>query len=104
MGEIASRLSDYVIVTSDNPRSEDPRTIVQEVESGMARCNYTTVQERREAITMAVERAESGDILLIAGKGHEEYQEIRGVRYRFSDREVVEAAIRERACREAGKR
>lgn len=104
MGEIASRLSDYVIVTSDNPRSEDPLTIVQEVESGMTRRNSMTVPDRREAITKAVERAETGDILLIAGKGHEEYQEIRGVRHSFSDREVVEAAIRERACREAGKR
>lgn len=104
MGEIASRLSDYLIVTSDNPRSEDPRTILEEVESGMVRRNFMTVPDRREAITMAVERAESGDIVLIAGKGHEEYQEVMGVRYSFSDREVVETAIRERAFREAGKR
>ncbi len=94
MGEIATRLSDYVIITSDNPRSEDPGEIIREIVSGISKDNYTPVLDRRDAVISAVGKAGTGDILLIAGKGHEEYQEIKGVRYRFSDREVVEEAIR----------
>lgn len=96
MGEIASRLSDYVIITSDNPRSEDPLRIMEEIESGIRGKNYLTVPDRREAIAIAVERAEAGDIVLIAGKGHEDYQEIAGTRYRFSDGDAAREAIRNR--------
>lgn len=96
MGEIATRLSDYVIITSDNPRSEDPGEIIKEIASGVTLSNYVTVPDRKEAITTAVERAGTGDVLLITGKGHEDYQEIRGVRHGFSDREVAEEAIRRR--------
>jgi UDP-N-acetylmuramoyl-L-alanyl-D-glutamate--2,6-diaminopimelate ligase len=96
MGEIAARLSDYVIITSDNPRSEDPGEIMKEIASGIRRDNYRTVPDRREAITVAVETAGTGDVLLIAGKGHEDYQEIRGMRRRFSDREVAGEAIKNR--------
>ncbi len=100
MGEIAARLSDYVIVTSDNPRSEDPGGIMKEIAAGITRSNYRMVPDRREAIAVAVEEAEAGDILLIAGKGHEEYQEIGGTRRRFSDREVAAEAIRNKLIRE----
>ncbi len=93
MGEIATRLSDYVIITSDNPRSEDPGEIIKDIVSGITRDNYIAVTDRKKAIIMAVEQAEKGDILLIAGKGHEDYQEIRGIRHSFSDRKVAEKAI-----------
>lgn len=94
MGEIAARLSDVVIITSDNPRSEDPGEIIREIVSGIAGVSYNAVPDRGEAIRLAVGIAEAGDILIIAGKGHEEYQEINGVRYLFNDKEAAAEAIR----------
>ncbi|KAF0181938.1 MAG: UDP-N-acetylmuramoyl-L-alanyl-D-glutamate--2 6-diaminopimelate ligase [Nitrospirae bacterium] len=94
MGEIASRLSYFVILTSDNPRFEDPKAIVREIEAGIRKDNYIVIHDRRAAIAMAVELASPGDIIVIAGKGHEDYQEIKGTRHLFSDREVLEEAIR----------
>lgn len=94
MGGIAARLSDYVIITSDNPRREDPVSIIKEIESGITTDNYIEVADRRSAINMAVEKAGCGDIVIIAGKGHEDYQEIGDSRYRFSDSEVAGEAIR----------
>ncbi len=94
MGEIATRLSNYVIITSDNPRSENPSEIIKDIVSGIYRDNYLIVPDRGDAITTAVKEAGAGDIVLIAGKGHEDYQEIGGIRYMFSDREVAEEAIR----------
>ncbi len=94
MGAIATRLSDFVIITSDNPRSENPDEIIREVAAGAARRNYLTEPDRKEAIKRAVLMAEKNDIVLIAGKGHEEYQEIGGKRFPFNDREVVEESIR----------
>lgn len=96
MGEVATRLSDFVIITSDNPRFEDPSDIIRDIEAGAAVKNYLVVPDRREAVTKAVEMAKEGDIVLIAGKGHEDYQEIKGVRYPFSDRDVLKAAIKNR--------
>lgn len=104
MGEIATRLSDFVIITSDNPRSENPGEIIKEIVSGIARDNYTPVPDRGDAIHLAVEKAGAGDILLIAGKGHEEYQEIKGIRHRFSDGEAVEEAIRNKLSEKSAKR
>ncbi|HXX81106.1 MAG TPA: cyanophycin synthetase, partial [Thermodesulfovibrionales bacterium] len=94
MGEIATRLSDYAIITSDNPRSEDPMEIIKEIVSGVSGGGYRVIPDRREAIATAIEMAGPGDIILIAGKGHEEYQEIKGIRYPFSDREIAEHAMR----------
>jgi UDP-N-acetylmuramoyl-L-alanyl-D-glutamate--2,6-diaminopimelate ligase len=94
MGAIAARLSDYAIITSDNPRSEDPAEIIKEILSGVSGDRYCVVPDRREAIALGVEMAAPGDVLLIAGKGHEEYQEIRGMRHPFSDREIAEQAIK----------
>ncbi|HSW63828.1 MAG TPA: UDP-N-acetylmuramoyl-L-alanyl-D-glutamate--2,6-diaminopimelate ligase [Dissulfurispiraceae bacterium] len=94
MGEIASRLSYFVILTSDNPRFEDPKAIVHEIEAGIRKDNYIIIHDRRAAIVMAVELASPGDIIVVAGKGHEDYQEIKGTRHHFSDREVLEEAIR----------
>ena len=94
MGAIATRLSDHVIITSDNPRSEEPNDIIKEIESGTVRKNYIIEPGRKEAIGRAVAMAHKGDIVLIAGKGHEDYQEIKGVRYRFSDKDVLESFIK----------
>jgi len=94
MGEIATRLSDYAIITSDNPRSEDPVEIIQQIVSGVSGNGYCVVPDRREAIALGVEMAAPGDIVLIAGKGHEEYQEIKGVRHPFSDRKIAEHTIK----------
>jgi UDP-N-acetylmuramoyl-L-alanyl-D-glutamate--2,6-diaminopimelate ligase len=94
MGAIATRLSDFVIITSDNPRSEKPEDIIGEIEAGAARRNYLAEPDRKEAIRRAVLMAEENDVLLIAGKGHEEYQEIGGKRFPCNDREVVEESIR----------
>ena len=96
MGKIATSLSDYVVITSDNPRDEDPVEIIKEIEAGASRRNYVIEPDRREAIRKAVKLAEAGDILLLAGKGHEDYQEIKGIRHKFSDREALEDAIRDR--------
>jgi UDP-N-acetylmuramoyl-L-alanyl-D-glutamate--2,6-diaminopimelate ligase len=93
MGHIASELSDFVIITSDNPRNEDPTMIIKDIESGMEKDNYIVISDRRTAIRMAVLLASPGDIVVVAGKGHEDYQEIEGVRYPFSDRKVLEEAI-----------
>jgi len=96
MGAVATRLSDFVIITSDNPRSEEPSDIIREIEEGVVKRNYLKEPDRRAAIKKAVEMAEDGDIILIVGKGHEDYQEIKGIRYKFNDREIIEEAIREK--------
>ncbi|OGW30886.1 MAG: UDP-N-acetylmuramoyl-L-alanyl-D-glutamate--2,6-diaminopimelate ligase [Nitrospirae bacterium GWF2_44_13] len=94
MAAIATKLSDYVLITSDNPRSEEPMEIIKEIEKGALRMNYTIEPDREKAIQKAVETAEEGDILLIAGKGHEDYQEVKDARHKFSDMEMAEKAIR----------
>jgi len=92
MGEVASRLADHVIVTSDNPRGEDARAIAEQVLAG-AGPGAEAIADRQVAIFTAVHQAGPGDIVLVAGKGHETYQEIAGVRHPFSDREVALAAL-----------
>jgi UDP-N-acetylmuramoyl-L-alanyl-D-glutamate--2,6-diaminopimelate ligase len=99
MGRVAARLSDLVIVTSDNPRSEDPAAIVREIEAGVrdaregAPVRYEVIVDRRAAIEAAVREAKAGDMVLIAGKGHEDYQIVGSARLHFDDREVARAAI-----------
>ena len=93
MAKIACQLSDRVILTSDNPRSEDPVSIIQQMETGIplgdARKSLSIV-DRKEAIKTAVSLAHPGDIILIAGKGHEKYQEVKGIRHPFDDKKVLE--------------
>ena len=92
MGEVACEHSDHVIFTSDNPRSEDPEAILREMEEGLlpsVRRKLLTIADRKQAIKTAVTMARSEDIVLIAGKGHEKYQEIKGVKYHFDDKEVL---------------
>jgi UDP-N-acetylmuramoyl-L-alanyl-D-glutamate--2,6-diaminopimelate ligase len=92
MGEAAGQLADYVFLTSDNPRSEDPLAILHDIEKGVLKTgtkNYTLIADRREAIAKALGMARKGDIVLIAGKGHETYQEIKGQSHHFSDVETA---------------
>jgi len=92
MGDVATRLADEVIVTSDNPRREDPRAIIDQIIAG-ARANYHVIEDRALAIAEGVARARPRDIVLVAGKGHEPYQEIGITRLPFSDVEVVRVAL-----------
>lgn len=93
MGKIATRKSTLTILTSDNPRTEDPGKIIREIEKGVEPQNYskyTTIPDRKEAIKMAIKFAEPKDIVLVAGKGHETYQEMNGVKQDFDDRKIIE--------------
>ncbi len=94
MGAVASALSDLAVITSDNPRSEDPLDIIRDIVKGIKGDNYTVRPDREDAIMEAVSAAKEGDTVLVAGKGHEDYQEIDGVRYHFSDKEVLREAIK----------
>lgn len=90
MGKVAQELADFIILTSDNPRFEDPMKIIREIEAGLNGTKpYVKIPDREEAIHFAIKDLRDGDILLVAGKGHEEYQEIAGERIPFSDREIV---------------
>jgi UDP-N-acetylmuramoyl-L-alanyl-D-glutamate--2,6-diaminopimelate ligase len=92
MGAVAARLSDVVVVTSDNPRSEPPEAILDEIQRGMngsRRGERHAIVDRREAIARALEMAEPGDAVVIAGKGHETYQVLRDRTVPFDDRQVV---------------
>jgi UDP-N-acetylmuramoyl-L-alanyl-D-glutamate--2,6-diaminopimelate ligase len=93
MGEVASRLADGVVVTSDNPRAEDPDKIIQEILEGVSG-EYALEADRAKAIAVAITNAQPGDAVLIAGKGHEDYQEIAGERHHFSDVEQVTKALK----------
>ena len=93
MGKIATELSDKVIVTSDNPRNENPSTIIEEIRSGITKDNYQVIEDREAAIEEAIKNSGKYSVILIAGKGHEDYQEINGVRHHFSDREVAKKVL-----------
>jgi UDP-N-acetylmuramoyl-L-alanyl-D-glutamate--2,6-diaminopimelate ligase len=93
MGAVATRLADRVVITSDNPRSEDPLSIIADIRKG-ARGDVEVEPDRKRAIARALREARRGDVVLIAGKGHETYQEVRGVRHAFSDAVVARAALR----------
>ncbi len=97
MGKVASGLASRLIVTSDNPRSESPASIIQAVIAG-AGSQATSVENRADAIKQAIKTAKKGDVVLIAGKGHEDYQEIAGVKYPFSDMQVAQEALQEMAA------
>ncbi|UKM66223.1 UDP-N-acetylmuramoyl-L-alanyl-D-glutamate--2,6-diaminopimelate ligase [Flavobacteriaceae bacterium GSB9] len=98
MGHIASALSTKVVFTSDNPRSENPEDILKDVEAGVEPQNFKktlTIQDRRQAIKTACQMAQPNDIILIAGKGHETYQEIKGERFDFDDFKIVKAFLKQ---------
>lgn len=95
MGEISGIISDYTIITSDNPRYEDPCVIISEIERGIRRVtrNYITVADRKAALRYALALLKSGDVLVVAGKGAEEYQEVMGIKLEYSDEKEISAAI-----------
>jgi len=96
MGKAASAQSDYCFVTSDNPRTEDPEKIISEIETGMSGAVYERIVNREEAIRAAVTEARGGDVVLIAGKGHEDYQEFADRRISFDDRKQARTAMEAR--------
>ena len=91
MGEVSGRLADLTIITSDNPRDEDPQAIIDDIKTGMAKTDgkYVEISNRREAIAYAVSHGQEGDIIILAGKGHEDYQEIKGVKYPMDERVII---------------
>lgn len=93
MGEIATRLSDFVFLTSDNPRSENPIQILKEIESGISKKNFEVIPDRAAAILKAIATAKKGDFVLIAGKGHEDYQIVGSEKKHFDDREEARKAL-----------
>ena len=91
MGEVSSRFADFTIVTSDNPRNEAPEAILEDIVTGVQRADgkYITILDRKEAIRYAIEHAMEGDVIVLAGKGHEDYQEIKGKKYHMDEREII---------------
>ncbi len=94
MGEIAQRLSDYVVVTSDNPRGEEPGAIMEQIVAGMKPGGYICIENRRDAICYALDFAEEGDVIILAGKGHETYQIFKEGTIHFDEREVVKECLK----------
>ena len=91
MGKISGNLADFTVITSDNPRYEEPMEIILEIEKGMlfSSRNYVLIQDRSHAIKYALENAEKDDVILIAGKGSEKYQEILGIKHPYNDKDTV---------------
>ena len=92
MAREAARQSDFVILTSDNPRFEDPDEIICDMEEGLKDVpakKFLKITDRKEAIRTACILAQSGDVILVAGKGHEDYQEVKGIKHHFDDREII---------------
>lgn len=97
MGEVSSRLADLTVVTSDNPRNEEPMDIINDILIGVHKADgkYVTIPDRKEAIAYCMKNAMDGDIVVLAGKGHEDYQEIRGVKHHMDERELIADIIKE---------
>ena len=97
MGEISGKIADFTIITSDNPRTENPEEIVKEIEAGIKKTKgkYTCIVDRIEAIKHAISMAKKSDIIVLAGKGHEPYQEIGHEKYPFDERIIVRDIIQE---------
>ncbi|HAZ37061.1 MAG TPA: UDP-N-acetylmuramoyl-L-alanyl-D-glutamate--2,6-diaminopimelate ligase, partial [Clostridiaceae bacterium] len=96
MGKIAGELSDFCVVTSDNPRSEQPEAIIDDILVGVKQTNapYVVIPDRKSAIKYAIDNAESGDVIVLAGKGHEKYQILNDKTIPFDEREIVEEILR----------
>ena len=95
MGEVAGRLSDFVIITSDNPRKEEPHQIIDEILPGVEKtgCSYICIVDRREAIEYALKMAQKDDVVILAGKGHETYQELADKTVEFDERKIVKEIL-----------
>jgi UDP-N-acetylmuramoyl-L-alanyl-D-glutamate--2,6-diaminopimelate ligase len=99
MGEVSSRLADLTIVTSDNPRFEEPMDIINDILTGVHKADgaYVTIPDRKEAIRYCMDHGQAGDVVILAGKGHEDYQEIQGVKHHMDERELIEEILHERS-------
>ena len=97
MGEVSGRLADLTVITSDNPRFEEPQEIINDIIVGMKKTdgNYIDICDRGAAIKYAIEHGRPGDVIIVAGKGHETYQEIKGVKYDMDDRVLIQKALKE---------
>ncbi len=97
MGEASGRLADFTIITSDNPRDEEPEAIINDIVTGISRTNgeYITIPDRKEAIAWAIHHGEPGDIIILAGKGHEDYQIIKGKKYPMDERVLIQEILQE---------
>lgn len=97
MGEVSGKLADLTIITSDNPRDEDPQAIIDDIKIGMAKTEgaYVEIPDRKEAIAYAIHHGEPGDIIVLAGKGHEDYQEIHGKKYPMDERVLIREILEE---------
>ena len=97
MGEVSGNLADLTIITSDNPRFEEPQDIIDDIKTGIAKTDgkYVEIIDRKEAIRYAIENGEVGDVIVLAGKGHEDYQEIKGVKYDMDERVLIAEVIKE---------
>ena len=98
MGEVSGNMADLTIITSDNPRCEQPQDIIDDIKIGIGRTkgNYVEICDRKEAIAYAIDHGEPGDIIVLAGKGHEDYQEINGVKYPMDERVLIREILEER--------
>lgn len=99
MGEVSGRLADLTIITSDNPRTEKPQAIIDDIKTGIAKTDgkYVEICDRKQAIAYAIDQGKPGDIIVLAGKGHEDYQEINGVKYPMDERVLIQEILEERA-------
>ncbi|MFP3153635.1 UDP-N-acetylmuramoyl-L-alanyl-D-glutamate--2,6-diaminopimelate ligase [Lachnospiraceae bacterium ZAX-1] len=97
MGEVSGRLSDVTIITSDNPRDEDPQEIIEDIKIGLAKTksDFVEIIDRKEAIRYAILHGQPGDVIVLAGKGHEDYQEIKGVKYPMDERNLIAEILQE---------
>lgn len=99
MGEVSGTLADLTIITSDNPRREEPQAIIDDIKEGIGRTEgkYVEICDRKEAIAYAIAHGEPGDIIVLAGKGHEDYQEINGVKYPMDERVLIREILESKA-------
>ena len=97
MGEVSGKLADLTIITSDNPRYEDPMDIIADIVTGIEKTSgeYVKIPDRKEAIRYAIENGKKGDIIVLAGKGHEDYQEIEGKKYPMDERVLISEVLEE---------
>ena len=97
MGEISGKMADLTIITSDNPRNEEPQAIIDDIKTGMAKTNgkYVEIIDRKDAIRYAIRHGEPGDIIVLAGKGHEDYQIIKGKKYPMDERVLIQEILNE---------
>lgn len=97
MGEVSGNMADLTIITSDNPRDEEPQAIIDDIKIGMAKTNgeYIEISDRKEAIRYAILHAKPGDVIVLAGKGHEDYQEVKGRKYHMDERELIREILEE---------